>query len=1269
MKKCIFLVFIYFIVSAFAFTKTLEKTSGTITGNYSNYENRPNYSLEITMDNENACVKKNDYWILKAGEKINIKYSSACVGGGGGSEYGSGGSSDYTILIIKDSNNKEINYKNEIIIKANEIYVINLFHKHSATYSQDYEELLFSVKIIADGICPTPPRIRGAVGTWTKENVTLTASESSDDKSGLNHYEYKVGASEWQSGSTCAVAAEEGQIVETEVKFRAVDNVGNASKEVTATVKIDRTKPVISADKESGKWTKEDIKINAIDSGSGVKRITVTKDGRLYNPAVENTLSESGRYTVKAADNAGNESDEVTYLIDKTKPQIELNGYEEGVWTNKDVTITFTDAHSGIKSVTVNEEAVSWENGYTITQSGEYSVKCTDNTGNENTAAIKIDKISPSVSGLSFSSFGYEEKDETKYLNSFAVNYNVTEADSGIKENNLYLNGAKTNESTEKSISYKESRNLAELTREENDKTFEYKALVTDKAGNTSGEVKGEIVIPRKIIIKAVESEDENQGIRKSYIKDGYTINGILINKINFSLYKEIRLKRTFLADKGEGEVRRTFTYEDYKSRFDVSVSEQTVRENWEREKEVVISEKDVKSVSIGGTEYWYLEDKIKTDSGLGHRGIRYQVEWVWKEYDVTERGEYLVTAKSANNAGRMKIRIEGTEPEGKEKRYIVLDNLGNIIEGESDDDFIVPLNGVVRLSVKVEDEDFDNYNIEATELVKAMFKNTDGVSEEMLLTVAMRGAVTGGYIEKVMEGGKINSQFKASSGKIEKWYEFKNPEVKLYYNKPFNMKITMTEGCNGDGGAYKDVTESGVIRLKAGAPDLGGFKLLVGEEAGYNEDGITARPHQEIELGIEMTEDAEGTYKILWDYGDGTIVEGGCVTHHYGQSSERKGNTSEYVLTITAGSGLNEKNASVNVHIVDTQYGALLGDEEWIGMHPLLGKIQVPEGKTLTVSDNGMDEDNPTIILGYGSPLEERKGLLEVMRGGRLCVNTQGVKFTEGKNGLTFTEVKTEKEGGEDESLKWGGIIIRGGSEASYIKNAEIKYAVNGITAEEGSAANLNNILIDNCPGYGLKAGGEIKADSIEIASVKCGLLIEKEGSVSVEGSLTIGDVVQGIECEGSLKAGSVNLEGDGRCGIENEEGAVLLAGDSILVKGFENGIINKGSIKAESLKIKARGGRGYISGSGSRAKFEESEIEAEEIGIHCTGNAEAEFGKSRVKALRYGIKSDRDEKGSPSIKLDEGSVIEGAAVLWYDWEGGVLTDEEIEEKLGTAE
>lgn len=1255
--------------------------------NYNGYLcffNNEKYSLSVKCNNVAAKTSDKGIWYVKKGESITIDYKPYSISWGSGTEFGSGGGSEFSQLNINNDagiftwTGQKINLPKTV--EDDLVIELRFIHDDSGGGHINREEAKVIIKV--DDTPPTLPNISGAIDNWTNENVTLTASESSDDKSGLNHYEYKVGASEWQSGSTCTVTAEEGR----EVKFRAVDNVGNASEEVTATVKIDKTKPVISADKEADRWTKEDIIIQAEDTGSGFRGFEITKDGSLYNPAVENTLSESGRYTVKAADNAGNESDEVTYLIDKTKPQIELNGYEEGVWTNKDVKIRFTDEHSGIKSVTVNGSAAAYENGYTITESGEYTVKCIDKTGNENSAAVKVDKKNPEVTALSFSGFGYETEGETEYLNSYDVKYKVTEEDSGINRNQLYLNGVKVNESTEKELTYRESQNISKLSRTERDERCEYKVLVTDNAGNESEEKTASLTVPRKIILKTAKKDEESHGLRKSYIKDGYTINGILINRINFELYKEIRLRRTFLGDKEEGGERKEFSYEDYKARFDGSVSEAEIRRNWEECAQTVITEDDVNPVTIEGEEYWYYEDRIKTESGLGHRGIRYQAEWEWKGLEVREKGEYLETDKSANNPGRVKIRIEGTDKGGKEKRYMVLDGSGNRIVEESDGDFMVPVSGVVRLAVKIEDEDFDDYSVEATELVKAAFLKGSEQSEETL-TVAIKGCVADGYIEKSMAGTRVISEFRSADGKTDGWYEFANPEVKLYYNKPFNMKITMTEGCKGGNGAYKDVTESGVIRLKAGNPDIGGFSLLVGEEAGYNEDGITARPHQEIELGIEFSGDGENPEKIEWNYGDGEQSEGSSIKHTYVQSPERNGNTSEYVLRIKTGSGENEKRAAVNVHIVDTQYGMLLGDEEWIGAHPVLGRIQVPENVTLSVKENREENNNATVILGYGLALEERKGLIEILKGGKLYVNTQGVKFTEGKNGTTFTEVKTEKEGGEDESLKWGGIVIRGGADASYIKNAEIKYAVNGITAEEGSNLAAGNIEIKECSEYGLKACGEVKADTIVIEGVKNGLYISKDGKVNVEEKVRVQDCENGIGCDGALKAGKIEMDeiaekgmsikgkteslgvievnGSGKCGIETCEGSELTCGSDIRVQGFEEGIRNKGAISAGRLKIKTNGTRGYVSGSGSRSKFGQTQIEGGEIGIHCTGNAEAEFGKSEVSADKYGIKTDRDEKGGPSIKFAEGSIIDKATVLWYDWERGVLTEEETEEKM----
>lgn len=1161
------------------------------------------------------------------------------------------------------------------------------------------------VSIKTDENSPTNPEVQGATNGWVNKPVTLTASGSRDNETGC-YYEYKIGNGSWIRGNTCIVGEDE-KIIDTTVTFRAVDYVGHVSEEVIVPVKIDKSKPEIKADKEAGKWTKEDITIEAIDTDSGVEKIIVTKDGKSYN---SNVLMESGSYIVKAKDAAGNESSEKTYLIDKTKPEINLNGYESGRWTNKDVNIAVTDMHSLIQSVTKDNQPVSNYSNFTIGETGVFTISATDNAENENTVTVKIDKKAPEVTKPVFSCLGYEEKDGQKYLKTIGVKYTVTEEDSGIEKNQLYQNGIKIYESRDKEVTYKDTEYLM---RHERDEDSEYKCCVKvlDNAGNNCEEKEASLIIPRKIKLEVVKEDDAGQGIRSSIQEGKYTVSGILINKIDFNLYKEIRLKRTFLGDREEGKTERnTFSFEDYKERFDRNTSETVIKENWEKAAQTIIKKTDVKEVSIGGKTYWYYEDRIETAGGLGHRGIRYQTEWDWKEIDVTEKGESVSRDKTANSRGKVKLRIKGTTENGSGVRYAVLDSEGNKIEEESDADFMIPVSGAVKLAVKIEDEDFDDYSIQMTELVQAKFKDSEGNYKKENLAVAIEGAEEEGYIEKREENGQLKSQFRSTEAGTDGWYEFENAEIKLYYNKPFNMKITMAEGCRGNNGAYKDLTESGIIRLKAGSPDLGGFKLITGEGAGYNEDGITARPYQEIGLSVEFnTEDGNENAETEWNFGDGEIQKTKEVVHKYRQAPERKGNTSEYKLKVRVSGGQGEKEAEVNVHIVDTQYGVLLGNEEWIGKHAVTGKIQVPENVSLTVLDNDEANSNPTEILCFGSLVEERKGQIEILNGGSLSIDCSKLKMTEGKNKEEFIRIKTAKEGGLDESFKWGGIVIRSGAGLVKIKGTEIEYAGIGINAEKGTDIQLENTTVRNCSEYALQSCGEIYGEGFEAEDCENGILIEKEGSLRTEGRVFVTGSSKAIECRGTLKASAIDLEdikergilvegkletengisikGSGKVGFESTEGAVVDCTGKICVRGFEKGIKNsgritsgkevevteskdygirnEGNISAEGLKIISQSGRGYVCGSGSNAKFKETQIEAGEIGIHCSGTALADFGKSVVRAVTYGVKTDRDGNGVPSVKLKEGSLIEGAAVLWYDWENGVLSKEEIEEQF----
>src|SRR6185437_9826600 len=102
--------------------------------------------------------------------------------------------------------------------------------------------------LAADSAAPSDPTVSGGSTSWQDaSSVTVSASGSTDTgcSDGVSGYQYETstnGGSTWSSatsGSSTAVTAEG----ETLVRFRALDNVGNASNWVTGTVRLDRTAP------------------------------------------------------------------------------------------------------------------------------------------------------------------------------------------------------------------------------------------------------------------------------------------------------------------------------------------------------------------------------------------------------------------------------------------------------------------------------------------------------------------------------------------------------------------------------------------------------------------------------------------------------------------------------------------------------------------------------------------------------------------------------------------------------------------------------------------------------------------------------------------------------------------------------------------------------------------------------------------------------------------------------------------------------------------
>ena len=224
-----------------------------------------------------------------------------------------------------------------------------------------------------DRSAPSAPTLTGGSTGWQNvASVAITASGSADSGSGLAGYQYQTSTNgtTWStlgSGATATINAE-GQ---TFVRFRAVDNVGNASTPwVQAPAMIDRnapTNPVISG-VPSG-WVKSSsvtVSAASTDSpGSGVSyyesELSIDNGATWSTPVAgpSVTITGEGQTLVQfhAVDNSGQVSGwtPATVSIDRTAPSsTNVTGGTGGGWVNTTpVTITgggATDPLSGVAS-------------------------------------------------------------------------------------------------------------------------------------------------------------------------------------------------------------------------------------------------------------------------------------------------------------------------------------------------------------------------------------------------------------------------------------------------------------------------------------------------------------------------------------------------------------------------------------------------------------------------------------------------------------------------------------------------------------------------------------------------------------------------------------------------------------------------------------------------------------------------------------------------------------------------------------------------------
>ena len=359
------------------------------------------------------------------------------------------------------------------------------------------------------------------ITTWTTSNVKIT----------VNATDAESGVATIKLPDKTVIKASTGTFTATAngtYDFVVTDKAGNQTTKSITISNIDNTAPTLTLTQNPTDWTKDTVTITAtsVDTGSGVKSITLP-DGTVVNgDKVTFTVSNNGTYTFTSTDSTGNiVTQSITISnIDNTAPTLNLT-QNPTTPTNGNVTITATasDTGSGVKSITLpNGAVINSDNAtYIVSSNGKYDFSVVDNLGNVTNQSItvsNIDTVAPTL--LLTPSTTAWTKDPVIIT---ATGYDVG---SGVK--NITLpDGTIVNSSTTTFIAKVNG---------------DYKFTISDNAGNETTKSitisNIDVTAPNVNIVQSptdwtkgnvtlsVSATDDQSGVKSITLPDGIVING-----------------------------------------------------------------------------------------------------------------------------------------------------------------------------------------------------------------------------------------------------------------------------------------------------------------------------------------------------------------------------------------------------------------------------------------------------------------------------------------------------------------------------------------------------------------------------------------------------------------------------------------------------------------------------------------------------------------------------------------------------------------------
>ena len=143
----------------------------------------------------------------------------------------------------------------------------------------------------------------------------------------------------------------------------------------------------VLAGAENGGYTNTDVTFTWTDEA----KVTVKKDGEIMEYVSGKKLTEDGAYEI-TFENYDGYMATYSFVIDKTAPELKIDGAQNGAATNSNVTVSVPESGLNVQLYKDGELVGKYESGALITEEGCYRITATDAAGNVTEVSFTIDK-------------------------------------------------------------------------------------------------------------------------------------------------------------------------------------------------------------------------------------------------------------------------------------------------------------------------------------------------------------------------------------------------------------------------------------------------------------------------------------------------------------------------------------------------------------------------------------------------------------------------------------------------------------------------------------------------------------------------------------------------------------------------------------------------------------------------------------------------------------------------------------------------------------